>query len=148
MVLRQEQERRRVHRAGKGAGGCFGSGNIGYLLPGVLKAKTRLHHQHKHLGEGVPGLRIKMRRNLGGGSGGLRIRWRRTRRPHLPPFSIVFVKLLGYFLDDEAEFADDAADDERFAVGHEVHALGHVDVVDEAFVGYFQPEAPGEIIAV
>ena len=41
----------------------------------------------------------------------------------LLPLSVVFVKLFGYFLDDDAEFSDNTADDERFAIRHEVHAL-------------------------
>lgn len=67
---------------------------------------------------------------------------------NLSPLSIVFVKLFGYFLDDDSEFSDNTADDEGFAIGHEVHALGHVHVLYQSFVGYFQSEAPGKIIAV
>ena len=67
---------------------------------------------------------------------------------HLAPLLIVLVELFGYFLDDNAEFADDTADNERFTIRHEVHALGHVHVVDEPFVGYFQRKTPGEIVAV
>ena len=60
-----------------------------------------------------------------------------TNFPQLSPPSIVFVKLFGYFPDDDSKFSDNTADDKRFAIRHEVHALSHISVLYQSFIGYF-----------
>ena len=60
----------------------------------------------------------------------------------------ILLKLLGNLRKLKTKLADDAANDQCLAIGHQVHILRHAYVPDKFSVDERMPEGPAKLVAI